>query len=173
MLEIFILDSNVFSISKCQPDFGAPPMGGLTMGWLGGAGSLGGGGAFLSEPYCLTPDGGDDEGRGRGLLWMPILGLATDRLLLLLVRRTVLTLAGPAKPHCKLIAIKGKSQIGIYVLEFAGSPGPMETTSTFPEGFIVGLSPIPCSNLTVRSPPPPQPSFFTLNSVLKIKVIIR
>jgi hypothetical protein len=70
-------------------------MGGRTMGWLGGAGSLGGGGAFLKEPYCLNPVGGDDEGGGSGLLWMPILGLATDRLLLLFVRRTVLTFTGP------------------------------------------------------------------------------
>jgi hypothetical protein len=83
---------------KCWPDLGAPPiMGGRTMGWLGGAGSLGGGGAFLSEPYCLKPAGGDDAGAGSGLLWMPILGRATDRLLLLFVRRTVLTFAGPAE----------------------------------------------------------------------------
>jgi len=70
-------------------------MGGRTMGWLGGAGSLGGGGAFLNEPYCLNPVGGDAEGGGSGLLWIPILGLATDRLLLLFVRRTVLTFTGP------------------------------------------------------------------------------
>jgi len=82
------------------------PKGGRTTGWLGGAGSLGGGGAFLSEPYCLTiePAGGAVVGNGRGLLWMslillcvPIFGLFVDRLLLLVVLRPTLTFAGPEK----------------------------------------------------------------------------
>lgn len=53
------------------------------------------------------------------------------------------------------------------VLESFGRPGPIETVKILPDIFKTGTSPWPATNFTVRVPPPPHPSFFTVKSKLK------
>lgn len=53
------------------------------------------------------------------------------------------------------------------LLEDLGRPSPIVTDRVFPPGLSWATSPGPFWNTTILVPPPPQPSFFTLNSSLK------
>lgn len=56
--------------------------------------------------------------------------------------------------------------ISFNLLEDLGRPSPIVMVRVFPPGLSWAMSPCPLWNTTTREPPPPQPSFFTLNSSL-------
>lgn len=56
--------------------------------------------------------------------------------------------------------------IHFNLLEDLGRPSPTVTLRVFPPGLSWARSPWPLWNTTTLEPPPPQPSFFTLNSSL-------
>lgn len=53
-----------------------------------------------------------------------------------------------------------------HSLAFLGSPSPMLTVSVLPPALRAATSPCPLTKVTLRVPPPPQPSFFTRNCSL-------
>lgn len=72
------------------------------------------------------------------------------------------------KNAIKLISVDILHQSGVLRVSF-GKPGPMEMLSVFPDGFKKGKSPLPGLKDSNLVPPPPQPSFFTVNVILQIK----
>lgn len=65
--------------------------------------------------------------------------------------------------------IKTHFNANIYfdLLEDLGRPSPIIIVRVFPPGLSWAISPWPLWKTTILEPPPPQPSFFTLNSSLK------
>lgn len=61
--------------------------------------------------------------------------------------------------------------ISVDLLEFLGKPSPMVMLRLFPPGLSCARSPWPLWKATTLEPPPPQPSFFTLNSSLEGKQV--
>lgn len=59
--------------------------------------------------------------------------------------------------------------ISFHLLEDLGRPSPTVMVRVFPPGLSWDRSPCPLWNTTTLVPPPPQPSFFTLNSNLSQK----
>lgn len=56
--------------------------------------------------------------------------------------------------------------ISFNLLEDLGRPSPTVMVRVFPPGLSWARSPCPLWKATTLEPPPPQPSFFTLNSSL-------
>lgn len=60
-----------------------------------------------------------------------------------------------------------------HSLAFLGSPSPMVTVRVLPPALRVATSPCPLTKVTLRVPPPPQPSFFTRNCSLGEREAVR
>lgn len=60
-----------------------------------------------------------------------------------------------------------------HSLAFLGSPSPMLTVRVLPAALRAATSPCPLTKVTLRVPPPPQPSFFTRNCSLEVRKAMR